>query len=175
MASEEDKLNKQAEVLQALICKAISAETTLKELKGISDEQMEAIYSLAYNDYQSGKYERSAKLFRVLSLMDHFNVKYVLGQAAVQKKLGHSEQAVLLYSCAYMLDSNDVRIPYYAGVCHMDMGNYVEAESAFFLASSMLPEKPEHQAYIERATSFLSIVKQKVANDGQDENSQAAS
>ena len=175
MVGEEDKLNAQGNGLQSLMCKALSEGTTLKVLKEISDDQMEAIYSLAYQDYQAGKYERSAKLFRILALLDHFNVKYVLGHAAVQKKLSNHTQAVFLYSCAYLLDSNDVRIPYYAGICHMEMGNYVEAESAFYLASSMVAEKEEYQSYVERAASLLTIVQHRAANDGCGEKSQAVS
>ena len=158
--------------LERLIEQAIATGVTIKQLKGITDNDMEGLYTLAHRDYQAGQYDRAFKLFRVLSVLDQYNVKYVLGHAAVQRKLGNHDHAILLYSCAYLLDSNDVRVPYYAGVCHMEVGNYTEAESAFYLASGMIPEKAEHEKYVDQAASLLALVQQKTAANANSVNNE---
>ena len=37
--------------------------STIKELRGITNDEMEAVYSLAFNYYRTGKFEEAEKLF----------------------------------------------------------------------------------------------------------------
>ena len=50
--------------------------TTLGELKGISHQELEAVYSLGVTHYRTGRYEDASKLFQFLVLFDHLNPKY---------------------------------------------------------------------------------------------------
>lgn len=143
------------------IASAIMNGATMKSLKGFTSAQLESLYSLAYHDYQSGQYERAEKFFQLLTILDHLNLKYVLGYGAALKKTGKLTQAIVVYSCAYFLDSNDVRIPFYCGLCHIELNNLKEAESAFYLASSMNASTPEQKGYVQRAGSCLVLVRKK--------------
>ena len=57
--------------------------TTVRELKGITDAEMEAVYSLGFNFYRTGNIENAEKVFKFLVLFDHFNPKYWIGMGAV--------------------------------------------------------------------------------------------
>ena len=143
------------------IASVIMKCVTMKSLKGITGKQLETLYALAYHDYQSGQYARAEKFFQLLTIMDHLNLKYVLGYGAALKKTGKLTQAVIVYSCAYYLDSNDVRIPFYCGLCHLELNQLKEAESAFYLASSMDASTPEQAGYVQRAGSCLALIREK--------------
>ncbi len=52
---------------------------TFKELKGISDEELEAIYAVGHNLFTTGRYEDAEDAFRLLCFLDHLNKKFWLG------------------------------------------------------------------------------------------------
>jgi type III secretion system low calcium response chaperone LcrH/SycD len=137
---------------------------SLRQHYNISSQELEGLYALAYQKYQTGKYEEAQKLFRVLCSLDQYVLKYLLGFAATERKCGNYDNAVLLYSAAYLVDSDDVRVPYSAGLCHMEKGALKEAESAFYLASHMVVENHEHAKYVEKAMMLLSIVRKRMQN-----------
>ena len=56
----------------------IEKGATLKQLKGVSNGELEAVYSLAYGYYRTGRYEEAGKLFQFLVLFDHLDRKSVV-------------------------------------------------------------------------------------------------
>ena len=65
----------------------IKDNATLKQLKGVTNAELEAVYSLAFGYYQTGKFNEALKLFQFLVLFDHLNKKYWMGLGAVQQVL----------------------------------------------------------------------------------------
>ena len=65
----------------------IEKRATLKQMKGVTNDELEAVYSLAFGYYQTGKYEEAHKLFQFLVLFDHLNAKYWFGLGATQQAL----------------------------------------------------------------------------------------
>ena len=47
--------------------------STLKQLKGVSNDELEAVYSLAFGYYRTVKFDEALKLFQFLVLFDHLN------------------------------------------------------------------------------------------------------
>ena len=58
---------------------------TLKEVRGITNDELEAVYSLGFGYYNTGKYEDAQKIFEFLVLFDHLNTKYWFALGAVQQ------------------------------------------------------------------------------------------
>ena len=77
--TQKERRKQMAQVTEEDIKKAaqsfINDGATLKELKGISNAEMEAVYSLAFNYYRTGKFDDAAKLFNFLAFFDHLNAK----------------------------------------------------------------------------------------------------
>ncbi len=51
---------------------------TLKMLHDVSADTIEHIYAVGYNFFQSGKVERVAKVFQLLSMLDHYQARFLL-------------------------------------------------------------------------------------------------
>ncbi len=128
---------------------------TLRELKDMSDDSMEAIYSVAYNLYQSGKYDEAQKIFQFLCFYDHLNRKYFMGLGACQQMMKKYEQAIEIFSFASLLDSDDPRPILYMGDCHLAMGNKDNAKAAYEKTIKECEGKGEYSDDKARAENML--------------------
>lgn len=81
----------------ALAQRILKGETNIKESLGITDQQMEAIYLVAFNSYQSGKYNDALKIFSILSAMHPLESKYWFGMGACCQQLESLTQAGFFY------------------------------------------------------------------------------
>ena len=66
-----------------VILDAVNQGVTLKEIHGISDEQMEGLYGLAYQFYNQGRLDEAEKFFKFLCIYDFYSVDFLMGLAAV--------------------------------------------------------------------------------------------
>lgn len=135
---------------------------TIKDAKGLDAETLEAIYQVAYNLYQNGKYEQALKIFRVLGLFDHYEKKYFMGLAACLKVLEQYDNAIEAYSFATMLDVNDPMPGFYAGECHLALANYEEALSGFTAALHFASKSDQYNDIKKKAETMLKFVKSKM-------------
>jgi type III secretion system low calcium response chaperone LcrH/SycD len=94
-----------------------------KDVMGFDNQTMEAIYGQAYNLYNSGKYEQSTTIFRLLVALNPTEFKYVLGLAAsyhLQKKF---QKAIEMYMLAAYLHKRDPVPFYHISDCYIQMND----------------------------------------------------
>ncbi|GLX89428.1 MULTISPECIES: SycD/LcrH family type III secretion system chaperone [Pseudomonas] len=131
---------------------------TLAMLRDVSADSLEQLYSLAFNDYQAGKWETAHKVFQALCMLDHYDVRFFLGLGACRQSMGQFEQAVQSYSYGAVIDVNEPRFPFHAAECHLQLGDLDGAESGFYSARALATAHPEHAALAERAGALLEAV-----------------
>ena len=134
-----------------------------RELHDISDETMEAIYSVAYNFYKNEKYEEALKVFKMLGMYDHYNHKYFMGLAGCQQMLQQYSGAIKAYSYAALMDIYDPLAPLHAGECYLALGDFEQAINGFKAALEFSAGKSEHIAIQIKAEKMLAIAKPKLA------------
>jgi type III secretion system low calcium response chaperone LcrH/SycD len=105
-------------------------KATLKQIKGVTNDELEAVYSLAFGYYRTGKYDDALKLFKFLVLFDHLNAKFWLGLGAVQQVLKDFQGAVASYGYCSFLKLDDPRPQLHAAECFLAMGDKRNAASA---------------------------------------------
>ncbi len=154
MNSEEIKQG-EGEELEDMMIEFFGKGGTFKDLKDMSDDAMEAIYSVAYNLYQGGKYEEAQKVFQFLCFYDHFNRKYFMGLGACQQMMKEYGNAIEVFSFATILDSDDPRPMLYIGDCHLAMGDKEKAQAAYETAIEWAGESDDYEEDKERARSML--------------------
>lgn len=145
----EEKKNvevNESEVVAEAIEKVFVKGQTLKDLRGFDDAQMETIYSLGFNFYQTGRYEDAEKVFKLLTLLDYSEVKYWLGFGAVQQAQRKFDQAVKSYAMGMMIDMHEPRLAYHAAECYIALGDKANAESALAAVEEFAPEASEYKA-----------------------------
>ncbi|HCH1964838.1 TPA: SycD/LcrH family type III secretion system chaperone VcrH [Vibrio parahaemolyticus] len=137
---------------------------TLKMLHDVSADTIEHIYAVGYNFFQSGKIEQAAKVFQLLSMLDHYQARFFIGLGAARQELGEYLQAIDAYSYAALVDINDPRPPFHSAECHLKLEQLTEAESGFYSAKEMSAGKSQYADLQQRAGIMLEAVRNKRSN-----------
>ena len=117
----------------------IETTATLKQMKGITNAELEAVYALAFGYYRTGKFEEALKLFQFLVLFDHLNAKYWMGLGAVQQVMKDYQSAVLSYGYCSFLKLDNPKPQLHAAECFLAMGDKRKAASALFALNEYCP------------------------------------
>ena len=113
------------------ILNAVSEGATLKEIHGISEQQMDELYGLAYDFYHQGKLDEAEKFFRFLCIYDFYCSDFLMGLAAVYQLKGAYQKAADLYAVAFAQGNGDYRSMLYSGQCQLAMGKSGKAKQCF--------------------------------------------
>lgn len=140
---------------------------TIRELKGMTREEMEAVYNVAYNVYSGGDYEKAQKIFQFLCFFDHLEKKYWLGLGSCRQMLKRYQEAIEAYTFAMLLDSDDPHPPFYAADCHIALGDREAAISGLTAALEWSGDSAEYQSIRERAGALLAILNESTSNANQ--------
>lgn len=137
----------------------ILAGGTLKDIKGISSDELEAVYAIAYNLYKTGKLDDADTLFKFLTTYDHMNQKYWFGLGAVRQAMKKFDAACSAYSYASLLDIRDPRPKYHAATCHLATGDKVKAAKAVASIEAITDKNSEQgRTYLAKAAELRKLI-----------------
>ena len=117
----------------------IEKNATLKQLNGVTNSELEAVYSLAFGYYQTGRYDEALKLFQFLVLFDHLNQKYWMGLGATQQVLKDYQAAVTSYGYCSFLNLENPKPQLHAAECYLALGDKGNAASAIMALEHYCP------------------------------------
>ncbi|MCK5893907.1 MAG: SycD/LcrH family type III secretion system chaperone [Endozoicomonadaceae bacterium] len=136
----------------------VSRGGLFKDLKDMSDESMEAVYSVAYNLYEAGKYDDAIKVFQFLCFYDHLNKKYFIGLGACLRMQEKYDKAIKVFGCACALDTSDPQAVMYIGDCLLAAGDVEAAALAYEAAIEWAEDGDEWQDEIAHSESMLNSI-----------------
>ena len=137
----------------------IEKGSTLKQMKGITNDELEAVYSLAYSYYRTGKFSDAHKLFQFLVLFDHLNAKYWFGLGAVQQATKDFQNAVVSYGYCSFLKLDNPKPQLHAAECFLALGDRKSAASALYALNEYCPENTEiGREYRAKAAKLREVV-----------------
>lgn len=136
---------------------------TFKDAVGLTDGEMEVIYTLAYNQYSQQQFAEAEKTFRVLLIHDHLNQKFWMGLGATRQKLQDFEGALVAYSMIAELGGKDPRVPLHAAECFMALGMYDEAMSGLEAAAGWLGNADDRDAVLDHIEILFNALEQLAA------------
>ena len=119
--------------------KAFANGATMKEVRGITNDELEAVYSLGFGYYNTGKYEDAQKLFEFLVLFDHLNTKYWFALGAVQQARKDYQKAIASYGYSSFLDLENPKPQFHAAECYLALGDKPNAASAILALETYCP------------------------------------
>lgn len=125
----EEKVNVSDEQIQEVFS-SIADFTTVRELKGISDREIESIYAMGVDFYRGGNYADAEKIFRFLTVFEHTSSKYWTAMGSVQQVQGRYDAAIKAYQMASFLDLHNPKPMYYAAECFVKVGDLDNARKA---------------------------------------------
>jgi len=144
-AHEQDQVAEQ--VMEAML-----AGASLKDLRGISDEQMSDLYRYAFDFYEQGRLDDAERFFHFLCIYDFYNAQYWMGLAAVYQLKQNHQKAIDLYAVAFAQGKNDYRPMFYTGQCQMALGKPGKAKLCFQHVVERVEEpgmRAQAQAYLD--------------------------
>ena len=116
---------------------------TLSAVKGISENELEAVYSVGFNFYQTGRLEDAQKIFSFLVMFNHLSPKFWMGLGAVYQVKKEFDQALTAYGYASFLDLTDPRPQFHAAECFWAKGDRTNALSALAALEEFAPANVE--------------------------------
>ena len=132
---------------------------TMRELKGITKAEMEAVYSVGFNMYRTGRYDDAEKIFRFLVLFDHLEPKYWLGVGAVQQVRKDYQGAIASYGYSSFLDLANPKPQLHAAECFLAMGDRRSAASALEALNEYCPKDTDiGREYRAKAAKLRELV-----------------
>lgn len=134
--------------------------TTVRDVKGITDEEMDAVYTVAYNYYTIGRYEDAEAIFHFLVMMDHLNVRYWIGLGASKQAQKKFKEALMSYqNVVGNLDIENYKAAYYAAECFLALGDKEKAAAALDTVKAFADVKTEEgREYAVKATKLRKLV-----------------
>ena len=135
---------------------------TLKEVRGITNDELEAVYSLGFGYYNTGKFEDAQKLFEFLVLFDHLSTKYWFALGAVQQARKDYQKAIASYGYSSFLDLENPKPQYHAAECYLAMGDKGNAASAIMALEEYCPKNTDiGREYRAKAAALRKMIGEK--------------
>ena len=133
----------------------------IADVAGITDEQLESLYALAYQNYAVKSYLDAKNIFRALCLYDHTQQRFYMGLAASQQGLGEYADAAQSYSFACFISGlKDPKPMYYSAICLLKSGKKDDAIAALESIEIMgRDENSEDRKFKQQALSLKNILK----------------
>jgi len=113
------------------IVDAVLGGAPLKDVQGISDDDMGGLYAFAFEFYEQGRLDDAEKFFHFLCIYDFYNSQYWMGLAAVHQLKGNHQKAIDLYAIAFAQGKSDWRPMLYTGQCQLALGRIGKARLCF--------------------------------------------
>ena len=139
--------------------KFVKDGATLKEIRGITNDELEAVYSLGFGYYRTGKFEDAQKLFEFLVLFDHLSSKYWFALGAVQQARKEWQKAIASYGYSSFLDLENPKPQFHAAECYLAIGDKANAASAILALENYAPRNSDiGREYLAKAAELRKAI-----------------
>ena len=137
--------------------------TPIKKDVGVSQKLLENMYAVAHNFYRAGDYEKSAKLFHGLCVLDHLDARFWKGLGASRHMKGHLKSALEAYTMAMMLKLEDADVFLHASECLIALGFFEPARETLKRCLQVIQMYPKKFEYLQnRAESLAQALQRKM-------------
>lgn len=133
----------------------MTGETTMQIEMGLTDDEVEAIYMIAYNHYNQQKYEESAKTFSMLMLFNPLEYKYLFGAASAYFMVGLYEDACIAYLMCTGLESEHPEPWLHMAECLIKVEQSKDAREPLEKAIEVAGDAPEYEVLVSKAQLML--------------------
>ena len=116
--------------VEEVATKCLVGGAALADIRGYTEDEMEAVYNFAHNAYQQRKYDEARQLFQFLAENDHTESRFWMGLAASHQMSGTHQQALTAYAMAALLDGTNPRPALHACECYLALADWANGRKA---------------------------------------------
>lgn len=153
--SAHQALTESEEKLAEIVAKVMQGETVMRAEIGLDDNDMEALYAVTYNVYQSGKYVDAVKLFGVLSVLDPTDYRFVFGGASSLQMMGEYLMAGMYFQLAAGLDMENPAPMLHSAECFLALKDKEGAKAALRQTVERAGDNAEYAPVRQKAEVML--------------------
>lgn len=155
MARDIEKVDLDPEAVAEMAAAVAYEGYTFKDFARITDDEMEAAYSVAFNMVNQGQFEEAEKLLAWLAGLDQYEPKYLIGLGICRQQLRLFPGAIDAFVAAGVLEVANPIPALRAAECYLAIGREEEARSALLAAQHWSGDKPDHAPTKQRAAALL--------------------
>ncbi len=141
--------------LATLASQIMAGSIDLAAVIGITEPELEAVYSLGHGFYTAGQYEDARDIFRFLCLHRHMDKRFWFGLGAACQMLQDYATATTAYRTCAMLDLTDAQVPLRAAACFRALGDMENLRMALEATIEVARDNPAQAIFGERAQRML--------------------
>ena len=125
----------------------LAAGGTLKDLRGLNNDDIETVYAIGFNLYDQAKYYQAEPMFQFACLYGHTDPRYWMALGNCRQMNKKYQSAIDAYGFSYMLNIEDPWPSIQAAMCFLAMQNKEQAREALDLADKTIKNnKPDAKA-----------------------------
>ncbi len=133
----KSKVKNSARNIEDLFNPLLTEGVPLYLTRGLTNQDLDALYVIAYNLYAEKKYQAALQIFQGMLFYNHFDKRGWLGTAACLQMLKRYQDAILSYSYVSLLDSEDLLSLFHSIECYIALERYADADSALEVLISL--------------------------------------
>jgi type III secretion system low calcium response chaperone LcrH/SycD len=120
---------------------------TLKDVRGLSQDDVETIYAIGFNLYNQAKYAQAEPMFQFACLYAHTEPRYWMALGNCRQMQKYYQPAIDAYGFAFVLKQEDPWPAIQSALCFLAMQDKVSAGKALDLADQVVAGgKPDETA-----------------------------
>ena len=138
--------------------------TTLARMKKIDRQMLDAIYYMAFTNYNAGRLREAESLFMFLCMHDHRDPRFLTGLGSCRCEQGNYEFAIELLKLSSQIDKNNPHTLIALASAYRSLGELENAKAALADAMKVIDENSSLVQERQKAER-LSLILQKDESD----------
>ena len=120
----------------------LDGNVCLSDLRGITRDEIEALYRFGYQRHEAGRYADARAVFAELVMLEHTEARFWVALGAAAQGEGAWPAAIEAYAMGALLDATDAWTPLHGAECCAAAGQWTRAEQAADAAQTLAVFKP---------------------------------
>jgi type III secretion system low calcium response chaperone LcrH/SycD len=116
----------------------LASGASLKDIRGLSDQDLETVYAVGFNLYNQGKYEQAEPMFEYGCLYANTEARYWMALGNCRQMLKKYQAAIDAFGFAYLFDSDNPWPVVQTAVCYLALGDKGQAKESLDLADQTI-------------------------------------
>ncbi len=165
--TEYELTDEMAARVEKMALECLEQGISIADIRGYSEQEIEALYQVAYNLYQQQKHQDAKTMFLFLSMYEHADARFWLGLGGCCQRLNEFESAINAYSCAALADATNPVYPFHACECYIATKDWDAAKKAIEsieILCDMEFDGMDHSQLIKRTEAMRQLVTHNLAS-----------
>ncbi len=162
MSDNTKQINPEDITIQTLaILTAMDDGASIGDMAGITKDQIESLYALAYNLYNSANFEDAHTVFQALCIYSNLDERFWMGLAGCRQAMKNYQGAIDAYGMASAMQKFEQPDPFiHAARCCIKLGKKAEAIKALEGGIALCKDNNPDQLKLKKtALALLDLLK----------------